>query len=92
MLFRSGDSGALDVGEIVVAIGNPLGLNHTVSSGLISAKERVFGGADDSLIDYLQTDSAINPGSSGGPLLNLRGEVVGINTAIASDASCASST
>jgi serine protease Do len=81
-----GDSGALDVGEIVVAIGNPLGLNHTVSSGLISAKERVFGEADDSLIDYLQTDSAINPGSSGGPLLNLRGEVVGINTAIASDA------
>jgi serine protease Do len=81
-----GDSGALDVGEIVVAVGNPLGLNHTVSSGLISAKERIVGGPDASLIDYLQTDSAINPGSSGGPLLNLRGEVVGINTAIASDA------
>jgi serine protease Do len=81
-----GDSGALDVGEIVVAVGNPLGLNHTVSSGLISAKERIVGGAEVSLIDYLQTDSAINPGSSGGPLLNLRGEVVGINTAIASDA------
>ena len=81
-----GRSGELSVGEIVVAIGNPLGLNHTVSSGLISAKERIVGGVNESLIDYLQTDSAINPGSSGGPLLNLRGEVVGINTAIASDA------
>jgi len=81
-----GDSGALDVGEIVVAVGNPLGLNHTVSSGLISAKERIVGGVEASLVDYLQTDSAINPGSSGGPLLNLHGEVVGINTAIASDA------
>lgn len=81
-----GDSENLDVGEIVIAVGNPLGLNHTVSSGLISAKERLVPSVNPSLLDYLQTDSAINPGSSGGPLLNLFGEVVGINTAIASDA------
>jgi serine protease Do len=81
-----GDSEALDVGELVIAIGNPLGLNHTVTSGMISAKERIVPAEQGSLLDYLQTDSAINPGSSGGPLLNLRGEVVGINTAIVSDA------
>ncbi len=81
-----GSSDALDVGEIVMAIGNPLGLNHTVSSGLISAKERLVSEDETSLLDYLQTDTAINPGSSGGPLLNLRGQVVGINTAIATDA------
>ncbi len=81
-----GSSTALEVGEMVVAVGNPLGLNHTVTSGLVSAKERIVPGEGASLIDYLQTDSAINPGSSGGPLLNLRGEVVGINTAIVSDA------
>jgi S1-C subfamily serine protease len=80
-----GSSTRLEVGEMVIAVGNPLGLNHTVTSGLVSAKERIVGeGA--ALVDYLQTDSAINPGSSGGPLLNLRGEVVGINTAIVSDA------
>jgi serine protease Do len=81
-----GDSDGLSVGEMVVAVGNPLGLNHSVTSGLVSAKERVVPGARTQLLDFLQTDSAINPGSSGGPLLNLRGEVVGINTAIASDA------
>lgn len=81
-----GNSGALEVGEIVMAVGNPLGLNHTVSAGLISAKERVVSEDASSLLDYLQTDTAINPGSSGGPLLNLYGQVVGINTAIASDA------
>jgi serine protease Do len=81
-----GDSGALQVGEIVMAVGNPLGLNHTVSAGLISAKERLVSGDETSLLDYLQTDTAINPGSSGGPLLNLHGQVVGINTAIATDA------
>ena len=66
-----GNSGALEVGEIVMAVGNPLGLNHTVSSGLISAKERLVSEDEGSLLDYLQTDTAINPGSSGGPLLNL---------------------
>lgn len=84
-ILTLGSSTALEVGEMVVAVGNPFGLNHTVTSGLVSAKERIVGeGA--TLIDYLQTDSAINPGSSGGPLLNLRGEVVGINTAIVSNA------
>jgi serine protease Do len=81
-----GDSDDLSVGEMVIAMGNPLGLNHSVTSGLLSAKERVVPGAPTQLLDFLQTDSAIHPGSSGGPLLNLRGEVVGINTAIASDA------
>jgi S1-C subfamily serine protease len=81
-----GNSGALEVGELVMAVGNPLGLNHTVSSGLISAKERLVSEDTTSLLDYLQTDTAINPGSSGGPLLNLHGQVVGINTAIATDA------
>jgi S1-C subfamily serine protease len=81
-----GSSGALDVGEIVMAVGNPFGLNHTVSAGLISAKDRLVSEDEASLLDYLQTDTAINPGSSGGPLLNLHGQVVGINTAIATDA------
>jgi serine protease Do len=82
-----GDSNALEVGEMVIAVGNPLGLRHTVTSGLVSAKERVLPeGGETQLVDLIQTDSAINPGSSGGPLLNLRGEVVGINTAIASQA------
>jgi len=81
-----GSSDSLEVGEMVVAVGNPLGLNHTVTSGLVSAKERIVPGEGASLVDYLQTDSAINPGSSGGPLLNLHGEVVGVNTAIVSDA------
>ena len=71
---------------MVVAVGNPLGLEHTVTSGLVSAKERIVPGAENTLVDFLQTDSAINPGSSGGPLLNLRGEVVGINTAIVPNA------
>jgi len=81
-----GSSDSLEVGEIVMAVGNPLGLNHTVSAGLISAKERLVSEDEASLLDYLQTDTAINPGSSGGPLLDLHGQVVGINTAIASDA------
>jgi serine protease Do len=85
-VLQLGSSGLLEVGEIVMAVGNPLGLNHTVSSGLISAKERLVSEDSASLLDYLQTDTAINPGSSGGPLLNLHGQVVGINTAIASDA------
>lgn len=81
-----GDSDALQVGEVVVAMGNPLGLTHSVSSGLVSAKERVVPKLQDQVLDFIQTDSAINPGSSGGPLLNMYGEVVGINTAILSEA------
>jgi serine protease Do len=83
-----GDSDALEVGDWVVAIGNPFGLSHTVSAGIVSAKGR--GGNDVRLdstgyYNFLQTDASINPGNSGGPLLNLRGEVVGMNTAIRGD-------
>ena len=81
-----GDSDRLRMGEMVLAVGNPLGLRHTVTSGLISAKERAAQGANDKYAYFIQTDSAINPGSSGGPLINLYGEVVGINTAIVSQA------
>ncbi len=77
-----GDSDALQMGEVVLAMGNPLGFQHSVTSGLISAKERVSPHPKDRFVNYLQTDSAINPGSSGGPLINLHGEVIGINTAI----------
>jgi serine protease Do len=76
-----GDSEALQVGDWVVAIGNPFGLGHTVTVGVVSAKGRTLGGNYD---DFIQTDASINPGNSGGPLLNLRGEVIGINSAIAS--------
>ncbi len=76
-----GDSESLQVGDWVIAIGNPFGLGHTVTVGVVSAKGRTLGGNYD---DFIQTDASINPGNSGGPLLNLRGEVIGINTAIAS--------
>lgn len=75
-----GDSDALDVGEWVVAIGNPFGLGHTVTTGIVSAKGRIIGSGP--YDDFIQTDASINPGNSGGPLFNLKGEVVGINTAI----------
>ena len=75
-----GDSDKLEVGEWVIAIGNPFGLDHSVTAGIISAKGRnIQAGPFDS---FLQTDASINPGNSGGPLINLQGEVVGINTAI----------
>ncbi|MDR0966908.1 MAG: Do family serine endopeptidase [Myxococcales bacterium] len=75
-----GDSDALQVGDFTLAVGNPFGLDHSVSLGIVSAKERVIGAGP--YDDFIQTDTAINPGNSGGPLFNLRGEVVGVNTAI----------
>ena len=75
-----GDSEAVRSGEWVVAIGNPFGLEHTVTAGIVSAKHRTI--AHGPYDDYIQTDAAINPGNSGGPLINLSGEVIGINTAI----------
>ena len=81
-----GDSDRLRVGEMVLAIGNPLGLTHSVTLGIVSATERISPALNEDLVDFIQTDSAINPGSSGGPLINCHGEAVGINTALVSDA------
>jgi serine protease Do len=81
---RFGDSDAVEVGEWVIAIGHPRGLDQTVTTGIISAKHRRGITDPSGYQDFLQTDAAINPGNSGGPLLNLRGEVVGVNAAIAS--------
>ncbi len=75
-----GDSNALQVGEWVLAIGNPFGLAHTVTAGIVSAKDRVIGSGP--YDDFIQTDASINPGNSGGPLFDSNGKVVGINTAI----------
>jgi len=83
---KFGDSAQMEQGDWVMAIGNPFGLAHTVSVGVISANSRPFPVADGRTAQVLQTDAAINPGNSGGPLLNLRGEVIGINTAIYTDA------
>ena len=76
-----GDSDQVQVGQLAFAIGNPLGLQETVTRGIISAKSRVF---DDSSMGFFQTDAAINEGNSGGPLVNIHGEIIGINTRIAS--------
>lgn len=84
---RLGDSDNLEIGDFVLAVGSPFGLSHSVTYGIISAKGRrdlKLGDGSVKYQNFLQTDAAINPGNSGGPLLNLRGEVIGINTAIAS--------
>src|SRR5215472_3361565 len=81
---KIGNSEAVQVGDWAVAIGSPFGFQSTVTAGIISAKERDIPGDTSQFQHFLQTDAAINPGNSGGPLLNIRGEVIGINTAIAS--------
>lgn len=84
---RLGNSDTVEIGDFVLAVGSPFGLSHSVTYGIISAKGRrdlELGDGSIRYQDFLQTDAAINPGNSGGPLLNLRGEVIGINTAIAS--------
>ena len=85
-VVKLGDSDKLRVGDWVMAIGSPFGFSSTVTVGVISAKHRALGGIPEapSIQDFLQTDAAINPGNSGGPLVNVRGEVVGVNTAIIS--------
>jgi len=82
---RFGDSGQMQPGDWVVAIGNPFRYNHTVTVGVISGLSRPFDVGAGRRVNMLQTDAAINPGNSGGPLLNVRGEVIGINTAILSN-------
>ena len=79
--IKIGDSDRLKVGEVVIAIGNPFGLSHTITMGIVSAKGRSHVGITD-YEDFIQTDAAINPGNSGGALVNYKGELVGINTAI----------
>ncbi|MDJ0900637.1 MAG: HhoA/HhoB/HtrA family serine endopeptidase [Xenococcus sp. MO_188.B8] len=83
-----GDSSQVQVGDWAIAVGNPLGLDNTVTLGIISTLKRSSAqvGIPDKRLDFIQTDTAINPGNSGGPLLNDRGEVIGINTAIRADA------
>ena len=84
---RVGSSDAVEIGDFVIAVGSPFGLSHSITYGIISAKGRrdlQLGDGSIRYQDFMQTDAAINPGNSGGPLLNMRGEVVGINTAIAS--------
>jgi S1-C subfamily serine protease len=82
-----GDSSSVQVGDWAIAVGNPLGLDNTVTLGIVSTLKRSSAqvGIPDKRLDFIQTDAAINPGNSGGPLLNDRGEVIGINTAIRAD-------
>lgn len=85
---RIGDSDAVEIGEWVLAVGSPFGLSQSVTRGIISAKGRYnleLGDGEVKYQNFLQTDAAINPGNSGGPLINMRGEVIGVNTAIASN-------
>lgn len=77
-----GDSDSLLIGETVIAIGNPFGLSHSVTTGVVSALHRSIRSEDQIYDDFIQTDASINPGNSGGPLLNINGELIGINTAI----------
>lgn len=81
-----GDSESMRAGDGVIAIGNPLGLDHTVTTGVISAKGRPITIEDRNYQNLIQTDAAINPGNSGGPLLNMQGQVIAINTAVSTDA------
>jgi serine protease Do len=81
-----GSSSDLMLGEAVIAIGNPFGLGHTVTTGVVSSQSRTLEVAERAFQDYVQTDAGINPGNSGGPLLNIHGELIGINTAIRRDA------
>ncbi len=85
--IQFGDSSAAEVGDFVLAIGAPFGLSHSVTHGIISAKGRtdIATGRQILYQDFIQTDAAVNPGNSGGPLVNLSGEVIGVNTAIATD-------
>src|SRR5450759_4945230 len=83
---KFGDSSQVGAGDWVMAIGQPFGYQHTVTVGVISATQRTFPVTDGRTNDMLQTDAAINPGNSGGPLLNVRGEVIGMNTAIITNA------
>jgi S1-C subfamily serine protease len=85
---KLGDSNNLQVGQWAIAIGNPLGLDNTVTTGIVSATGRSSAqiGVSNKQIDFIQTDAAINPGNSGGPLLNANGEVIGMNTAIIQNA------
>ena len=78
-----GDSDALRIGDAVIAIGNPFGYSHTVTSGIISAKGRVIGSGP--YDNFLQTDASIHPGNSGGPLIDMRGRLIGINTAVSNE-------
>jgi serine protease Do len=77
-----GDSNDLEVGDWVLAVGSPFGLDRTVTSGIVSAKQRRHISSNSSYQDFMQTDAAVNPGNSGGPLVNTRGQVIGVNTAI----------
>ncbi len=88
MPVKIGDSDQVEIGDLVLAIGSPFGLSHSVTHGIISAKGRrdLTLGVDKVRIqDFLQTDAAINPGNSGGPLINMKGELIGLNAAIASN-------
>jgi Do/DeqQ family serine protease len=80
--IEMGDSDDLMIGETIIAIGNPFGFSHTVTTGVISALHRSIRSEERVLHDFIQTDASINPGNSGGPLLNINGELIGINTAI----------